>query len=75
MNLMLLSEVISDERLAKFKYGDEDNPVSWRVAPAEINVDDEGFRILRAFALSPEQGWRTFYLSEILDLEIEGDRL
>lgn len=70
ITLRRLTNIISIERLATFKYEDS----SHRVAPAEITVDDDGRKILRAFELSPEQAWKTFLISKITELKMEGVR-
>jgi RNA-directed DNA polymerase len=69
--LNYLNHIIEMEGTATFTY----RRSSRRVAPAEIFLDDSGIKILRAFQLSPDQGWRTFEVSQIKGLSREGDRL
>lgn len=69
--LKLLKSVIDKERMATFLY----NEVQYRVAPAQLILSEDGIVQLRAFQISPEQGWRLFDLSGISSVEELGDRL
>jgi hypothetical protein len=66
-----LKHIIDEEQTAVFRYGD----IERIAAPAEILLDDDGHVIVRAFQLSPEQGWRTYFLSDIRLLGVPGDRI
>jgi hypothetical protein len=44
------------------------------VAPAEISIDDDGVKSLRAFQIFPDFGWERFNILSIQSLEIEGNR-
>jgi RNA-directed DNA polymerase len=66
INLRLLKQMIDNGEVAEFYYYGEKH----RAAPSAITVDNEDVLLVRAFQLSPEQGWRFFLLSEIQDLEV-----
>jgi RNA-directed DNA polymerase len=69
--LNLLKEIIDAERLASFIYEETHR----KVVPTDIVVDDDGFLLLRAFQLSPEQRWESFLVFQIDDLKSEGNSL
>ena len=66
-----LKSIIDKEQIAIFVY---DN-IIYRVAPSELVLSEDGMVELRAFQLSPEQGWTQFALSGIQDLQELGDRV
>jgi predicted DNA-binding transcriptional regulator YafY len=69
--MRMLMKFIENEKKCTFTYQD----VVRRVAPSSLNLDKKGTMTLRAFQISPEQGWRTFYVRQIKNLQVEGDRL
>lgn len=71
LNLMLaLRHMVNEELIATFIYED----TAYRVAPAEVYVDEEGVKNMRGFVLSPRQGWQTFYVSSIQFLAAEENK-
>jgi hypothetical protein len=71
MLLKRLKSIIDKERIATFIFEE----VQYRVAPSQIVLSNDGIVQLRAFQISPEQGWIQIDLSGISALEELGDRL
>jgi len=65
--LKLLSGFIAHEQTITFVYDLQNH----HVAPTEILMDDDGFKILRGFQISPKQGWETFLVSKITSIAIQ----
>lgn len=59
--LLLLTRLISEEKTASFWY----NRGFHHVAPAQVLVDADGLKVLRAFQIMPRQKWKSFKVSEI----------
>ncbi len=66
LRLLRLLTAIENEKIVKFLYDRE----RCKAAPSEISVDENGFKILRAFQLRPKTGWRIFDIRSISTLEI-----
>jgi RNA-directed DNA polymerase len=71
MLLNRLKSIIDKERIATFIFEN----VKYRVAPSQLVLSNDGIVQLRAFQISPEQGWIQIDLSGISALEELGDRL
>jgi RNA-directed DNA polymerase len=72
--LVYLHQIIQEEAIARFSYEGSIH----RVAPAQLWLDeeveyedDERVMVMRGFQLTPDQGWRKFYVSDIKDLARE----
>ncbi|HEY9715744.1 MAG TPA: reverse transcriptase family protein, partial [Chroococcales cyanobacterium] len=61
MKIRILKRIIDDEKTATFTYQNS----LCKVAPSEVWMDDDGHMVLRAFQLSPEQGWRVYSIYDI----------
>lgn len=59
--LLMLTRLITEEKTASFWY----NRTYHHVAPAQLSVDAEGLKVLRAFQLMPKQKWTTYKISAI----------
>lgn len=63
---MLLRFAIAEEMHVTFKYDDSER----KPAPIEIYIDDEGRKIVRAYQVSPEPGWKHFYIPFMQELKL-----
>jgi RNA-directed DNA polymerase len=66
--ILLLRDVIEREAITTFVYENS----SRRAAPARLFIDGQRVMVLRAFQLSPEEGWRTYQLSAMSSVAMEG---
>lgn len=65
--LRRLKKMIDNDEIASFFY---DPDIRHLVAPASITVDPEQTLVLKAFQLTPEQGWRYFDIARIRNMKL-----
>lgn len=63
---LLLRFAVAEEVHVIFKYDDAER----KAAPVEIYIDDDGRKIVRAYQVSPEPGWKHFYIPSMQELKL-----